>query len=196
MEGDFMKNMLLFQVGTSPYAIDLSCVRNIQSVKHIADEGTKGSISLSQPLDDKSIALYDLISFFEIDTVERNFKKEKMIMVEAEGLPIGLIVSRVDNVISVERKRLQSLSPIFRRVSASCFPKVLIYEDTLILLLAPEGIKKVLQPKAISKLIPSTNNAHLLNTLSGEIDTTDIDDDLQYESASFLTNLLQVDRKF
>ena len=191
-----MKNMLLFQVGTSPYAIDLSCVRNIQSVKHIADEGTKGSISLSQPLDDKSIALYDLISFFEIDTVERNFKKEKMIMVEAEGLPIGLIVSRVDNVISVERKRLQSLSPIFRRVSASCFPKVLIYEDTLILLLAPEGIKKVLQPKAISKLIPSTNNAHLLNTLSGEIDTTDIDDDLQYESASFLTNLLQVDRKF
>ncbi len=196
MKGDFMKNMLLFQVGTSPYAIDLSCVRNIQSVKHIADEGTKGSIPSSQLLDDELITKYDLVSLFKIDTVERNFENEKMIVVEVEGLPIGLIVSRVDNVISVDRKRLQSLSPIFRRMTASCFPKVLKYEDTLILLLAPEGLKKVLQSESISELIPPANNDHELNTLSGEIDTTDIDDDSPYESASFLTNLLQVNRKY
>jgi chemotaxis signal transduction protein len=196
MEGAFMKNMLLFQVGTSSYAIDLMLVRRIQSVKHITDGGTKGGIPLGPMQDEKQTELYDLISYFENGTVDRDYETEKMIMVEDEGLSIGLIVSRVDNVILVDCERLQPLSPIFRKVAASCFPQVLKHEDRLILLLAPVGIIKVLQTETNFDVKPPAADDVVSDILPEAIDTIDIDDALQYESASFLKNLLQADREF
>lgn len=191
-----MNSMLLFQVGTSPYAIDLSCIKSIQSLKHIVDEGAEGSTPLSRLLDDEQTSLYDLISFFGKETVERDFENEKMIMVEAEGLSMGLIVSRVDNVISLDTDIIKPISPIFKRVAMSCFPKVFKHEDKLILLLAPEGIKKVLQNETYSDVRPPVGDEKIVDTIPEIIDTADIDDESQYESASFLTNLLQADREY
>ena len=108
-----MKNILLFQVGENPYAIDLSCVRSIQSLKHIVAKGAEGSSALIRSLDDEQASLYDLISVFEKETVGRDFENEKIIVVEAEGISIRLIVSRVDNVISLDTDRIEPLSPIF-----------------------------------------------------------------------------------
>ena len=191
-----MKNMLLFQVGISSYAIDLMLVRSIQSVKHITDGGTNGGIPFGQLQDEKQTAIYDLISFFENETVDRDYETEKMIMAEDEGLSMGLIVSRVDNVILVDREIFQPLSPIFRKLAASCFPQVLKHEDRLILLLAPVGIIKVLQTETNFDVKPPTTGDVVLDILPEAIDTTDIDDALQYDSASFLKNLLQIDREF
>lgn len=140
-----MKKMLLFQVGTMPYGIDLPRVKSIQSVKHIVDEGAEGSNQLTRVFDDKQASLYDLVSIFEKETACRNSENEKLIMVEAKGHSMGMIVSRVDQVVSVDTDRIKSLSPVFKGASMSCFPKVLKHEDTLILLLAPEGIEKVVQ---------------------------------------------------
>jgi chemotaxis signal transduction protein len=186
--------MLLFQVGARPYAIDLSCVKSIQSLKHNVDEGAEGSITPRRLLDDEQTSLYDLISIFEKDTVGRDFENEKMIMVEAAGLSMGLIVSRVDNVISIDTDRIKPLSPIFKQVAMSCFPKVFRHEENLVLLLAPEGIEKVLQNETNSDFRRPVENEKIVDMISEIIDTADIDDESQYESASFLTNLLQADR--
>ena len=196
MEGDFMKTMLLFQVGNGSYAIDLTSVRSIQSVKHITDERNKGGIPFGQMQSEEQTALYDLISFFENETVDRDDETEKIVMVENEGRSMGLIVSRVDNVITVDREKLQPLSPIFRKVAASCFPKVLKHEDRLILLIAPVAITKVLQSETNFDVKPPAADDIALDILPEAIDTTDVDDALQYDSAIFLKNLLQTDREF
>jgi chemotaxis signal transduction protein len=188
--------MLLFQAGTRSYAIDLTFVRSIQSVKFITDEGSKGGIPFGQTQSEEQTALYDLISFFENETVDRDYETEKIVMVEDEGLSMGLIVSRVDNVITVDREKLQPLSPIFREVATSCFPQVLKHEDRFILILAPVGITKVLQTETNFDVKPPAADDIALDILPEAIDTTDIDDTLQYDSATFLKNLLQTDREF
>ena len=191
-----MKNMLLFQIGVRSYAIDLSCVRSIQSPKHIVDEGPEGSIPLGHLSDEKRTLPYDLISFFEKEAVGRDFENEKMIMVEAGGLSMGLIVSRVDNVISIDADSIKPLSPIFKKMAMSCFPSVFKHKDKLILLLAPEGIKKIIQNETSTDLRPPVGDEKIVDMIPEIIDTAGIDDDLQYESASFLTNLLQADREY
>ena len=190
-----MKKMLLFQVGAMPYGIDLSRVKSIQSVKHIADAGAESSNQLAHVFDDKQTALFDLISIFERETADRNSENEKLIMVEAEGHSLGMIVSRVDQVVSVDTDRIQPLYPIFKGASASCFPKVLKHEDALILLLAPEGIEKeALQIEANPKFRPPAEDAEIVDMITEIIDAADIDDASQCEPASFLANLLQTDR--
>jgi len=140
-----MKKMLLFQVGTRPYGIDLPRVKSIQSVKHIVDEGAESCNRISPVIDDKQTSLYDLVSIFEQETAGRDFENEKLIMVEAEGQSMGMVVSRVDQIVSVDTDRIKPLSPIFKGASMSCFPNILKHDDALILLLAPEGIEKVVQ---------------------------------------------------
>ena len=191
-----MKNMLLFQIGVKSYAIDLSCVRSIQSLKHIVGEGAEVSIPLWSSLDDKQTSPYDLISFFEKEAVGRDFENEKMIMVEVDGLSMGLIVSRVDKVISINTDSIKPLSPIFKQLAMSCFPYVFKHKDKLILLLAPEEIKKIIQNETSTGLESPVEDNKIVDMIPEIIDTAEIDDDLQYESASFLTNLLQADREY
>ena len=140
-----MKKMLLFQVGTRPFGIDLSRVKSIQSVKHNVDEGAEGSSQHSRALDGSHDSLYDLVSIFEKESTSRDFENEKLIMVEAEGQSMGMIVNRVGQVVSIDNDNIEPLSPIFKGASMSCFPKVLKHEDMLVLLLAPEGIEKVVR---------------------------------------------------
>jgi len=190
-----MKRMLLFQVGTRPFGIDLPCVKSIQSVKHIVDEGAEGSNQLTRVFDYKQTSLYDLVSIFEKETAGRDFENEKLIMVEADGKSMGMIVSGIDQIVSVDNDRIKPLPPIFKGASMLCFPKVLKHEDTLILLLAPEGIEKeALQTEANPEFRPPTEDAEIANMNPVIIDTVDIVDESQCESTSFLANLLQTDR--
>ena len=190
-----MKKMLLFQVGARPFGIDLPRVKSIQSVKHIVDVGAEGSNQLTRLFDDKQTALYDLVSIFEKETACRDFENEKLIMVEADGQSMGLIVSRVNQVISVDNDRIQPLSPIFKGASMACFPKVLKQEDTLILILAPEGIEKeALQAEANPEFRSPAKEVKIADMIPEIIGTVDIDNEPQCESTSFLANLLRTDR--
>jgi chemotaxis signal transduction protein len=190
-----MKKMLLFQVGTRPYGIDLLSVKSIQRVKQSVAEGTEGSNQLVRVFDDKQTSVYDLVSIFEKEIACRNSENEKLIMVEAEGHSMGMIVSRVDQVVSVDTDRIQPLSPIFKGASVSCFPEVLKHEDALILLLAPEGIaKEALQTEASPEFRLPTEELEIVDMIPEIIDAADIDDGSNCEPASFLANLLQTDR--
>ena len=140
-----MKKMLLFQVGTKPFGIDLARVKSIQSVKHIDGKGVEDGSQSRRAFEDQQSLQYDLVTIFEKETGDRDLENEKLIMVEAEGQSMGMIVSRVDQVVSVDGDMIEPLSPIFKGAAMTCFPNVLKHEHSLILLLAPEGIEKVLQ---------------------------------------------------
>jgi len=140
--------LLLFQVGDRPFGIELPRVESIQSVKHNVDERIVGSEPSIWAFDDKQSSLYDLVSIFENKNASRDLENEKLIMVKAEEQSIGIIVNRVDQVVSVDNDRIEPLSPIFKGASMSCFPNVLKHEDTLILILAPQGIEQAVQERA------------------------------------------------
>jgi chemotaxis signal transduction protein len=173
-----MKKMLLFQVGTRPYGIDLARVKSIQRVKHIVDEEPESSKQITRVFDDKQTQLYDLVTIFEKGSGGRDVENEKLIIAEAEGYSMGMIVSRVDQVVSVDTDRIKPLSPLFKGASMSCFPNILQHEDALILLLAPEGIEKVFQEAAKVQNVTSRSgsedscpDAEEIITLVNEVST-------------------------
>ena len=189
-----MKKMLLFQVGTEQYAIDLACVKSIQSVKHIADEKLESSNSSNLGIDDTRPLLYDLISVFAKETSGRDFENEKLVMVETKSQSVGMIVSRVDNVISIEPDRIKPLSPILKGLAMSCFPNVLKHEDAIILILSPEGLIKVLQTKTDQEYKPSPENEKILGVVPEIIDATVIDFKSHNEGEISPRNLMRAGR--
>jgi chemotaxis signal transduction protein len=140
-----MKELLLFHVGTIPYAIDLPLVKSIQSAKPIVADQAGDKKPHSRQVDGKETWLYDLLSIFEKEVSCRGSENEKLIIVESEPRPVGLIVSRVDRVISADPNRIEPLASIFKDLSLSCFSGVLKHESTLVLLLTPGGIVKAVQ---------------------------------------------------
>jgi chemotaxis signal transduction protein len=243
-----MKKMLLFQVGTVSFGIELTYVRSIQSVKHILDHGKESREPMVRILDDQLPPLYDLVSIFEEETVARDLENEKLIMVETERQIVGMIVTCVDQVVTVDIDLIKPIPPIFKGVSRSCFPEVLKHDDALILLLAPKGIRKVgreagneqnsTNTSVCKDAFPDVDDTiELVNEVSSDsdngrisfvdhwaqdsdiyeslkvrtnpqfrrpakdveivdmvpeiIDASEIDDDSQCESASFLMNFLQ-----
>ena len=189
-----MKKMLVFQVGTEQYALDLAYVTGIKSVKHISDERQKSSNSPNLGKDDERSSLYDLISIFDKDTSGRDFENEKLIMVETKSQSLGMIVSRVDKVVSIEPDRIKPLYPIFKGSAMSCFPNILKHEDAIILILAPEGLIKVLQIKTGPGHKPWAENEEILGIVPEIIDAADIGYESHDDGDASLENLMQVGR--
>jgi chemotaxis signal transduction protein len=140
-----MKELLLFHVGPMQYGIALPLVKSIQSAKPMVVDQIEDKNPLNRRGVEKETPLYDLLSIFEQEIASRDSKSEKLIIVETEPRPIGLIVSRVDQVVSADRSRIEPLSPVFKDSSLSCFSEVLKNEGSLVLLLKPEGIVKAVQ---------------------------------------------------
>jgi len=140
-----MKKILLFQVGTIQYGIDLPLVKDIKSAKSIVTGSTEGDICFIRVLDGRETPLYDLVSIFGGKIVTHGNKNEKLIMLELQGQLFAMIVSGVNQVISIQSDQLMPLSPIFEGFSLSCFPNALKHEGSLILLLRPDGIVKVVE---------------------------------------------------
>jgi len=89
--------------------------------------------------------LYNLLSILGEEKSSDSRQSEKFIVVKAQDQQVGLIVDRVDRVVTVDSDRIEPLSPIFKGPARSCFPRVLKHEDKLVLLLAPEGIVNIAQ---------------------------------------------------
>jgi chemotaxis signal transduction protein len=142
-----MKKILLFQIGSIQYGIELPLVRGIKSAKPIVSGETKGDICFSRVLEGRETTIYELASIFGDKIASHRFKNEKLIMAELDGRPLAMIVSGVKQVISVNHDQLMPLSPIFEGPSLLCFPYTLKHEGSLILLLKPEGIVKVVEDK-------------------------------------------------
>jgi len=136
-----MTELLLFQVGAMQFAVDLPLIRNIQSAKSSVVLPKEGGAWLLQTESGDEIPLYDLPYLFGGNGFSHDPEDKKIIMLQVDENPIGLIVDRVDHVVAAGNDELEPLSPMFKGAAQACFPKVLKQSDaSLVLLIAPEGI--------------------------------------------------------
>jgi hypothetical protein len=140
-----MTKLLLFRVGAMQFGIDLPLISNIHSVKSSIVLQKEGGARLLRTESGEEMPLYDLSYLFEGDGFSHDSEDKKMIMLQVDEHPIGLIVDRVDQVVAVDNDGLEPLPPIFKGPAQACFPSVLKQEDLLVLLLSPEGIVKITQ---------------------------------------------------
>ncbi len=136
---DDKSKLLLFDVGDRQYALDLLCVRSITSET------------------DLPIPSYHLASILTEGREDSDCKKAsdpeadkdqnpcKLVVLNVRDQPFGVRVDRINGVISVDTSQIVPLSPVFRGPSMSCFPQVLKREQSLVLLLNPEGIEKLVR---------------------------------------------------
>ena len=136
-----MTELLLFRVGTMQFAIDLPLISNIQSAKSSIVLHKDGGEWLLQTESDGELPLYNLSYLFDGGGISHDFEDKKIILLQVDENPIGLIVDRVDQVVAACNDELEPLSPIFKGPAQACFTGVLKQSDaSLVLLLAPEGI--------------------------------------------------------
>ena len=136
-----MTELLLFRVGAMQFAIDLPLISNIQSAKSSIVRQKESGASLLQTESGEELPLYDLSYLFGGSGFSHDLEDKKIILLQVDENPIGLIVDRVDHVIAAGNDELEPLSPMFKGAAQACFPRVLKQSDSsLVLLLAPEGI--------------------------------------------------------
>ena len=138
-----MREMLLFKVGKMQFGVDLHLTSSIEPLKPFVFEQPADSPRMAQSIDDQETRLYDLSELFDQKTLTGDSDNRKVIIVAVEGDPVGLIVDRVDRVVSADDSRIEMLPSIFKGPSTLCFPGVLQYEDQLVLVLDPAGIVSV-----------------------------------------------------
>jgi len=136
-----MTELLLFRVGAMQFAIDLPLISNIQSAKSSIVRNKESGAGLLQTESGEELPLYDLSYLFGGSGFSHDLEDKKIILLQVDENPIGLIVDRVDHVIAAGNDELEPLSPMFKGAAQACFPRVLKQSDSsLVLLLAPEGI--------------------------------------------------------
>jgi chemotaxis signal transduction protein len=140
-----MQELLLFQIGAMQLGMDLSYVMNIQGASGIASEQAEKQNRFASMAEGHNVALYNLSAILGVENSAADPENEKLIVVNAQDQPVGLIVERVDRVIKVANDQIEPLSPIFQGPSLSCFPKVLKHEGKLVLLLAPQGMVDIIR---------------------------------------------------
>ncbi len=140
-----MTEILLFRVGAMQFGIDLPLISNIHSAKSSIVLQKEGGARLLRTESGEEMPVYDLAYLLKGDGFSNDSEDKKIIMLQVDKNPIGLIVDRVDQVVAVDNAGFEPLSPIFKGPAQACFPRVLKQGDSLVLLLAPEGIVKTAQ---------------------------------------------------
>ena len=146
-----MTEIMLFRVGALQFGIDLPLISNIHSAKSSIVLQQEGGARLLRTESGAEMPLYDLSYLFEGDHFARDSEDKKMIMLQIDENPIGLIVDRIDQVVAVDKDGFEPLPLIFKGPAQICFPRVLKQGDSLVLLLDPAEIVKFAQ-ETIDKL--------------------------------------------
>lgn len=156
-----MNELLLFHAGNRQFGVALPLVRSIQGAKSLFEEPADGEHEPSDagqkrnfctppprcshsyvriPEAEFPVPIYDLSAILGDGLPSESSENKKVMFVSVRDHSIALKVDRVERVISVEKDRIESLSPVFRGYALNWFPRVLKQNDSLILLLNPGGI--------------------------------------------------------
>ena len=154
-----MEELLLFQVGAMQLGMELSSVRSIQGATGIASKQVEKHNRFVPLTEGQDVLLYNLLALLGNKNSSANSENEKLIVVNAQDRPTGLVVERVHGVIKVGNDRIEPLSPIFQGPALSCFPRVLKHEGRLVLLLAPQGMVDMAQQRQKSQHLRESLNS-------------------------------------
>jgi chemotaxis signal transduction protein len=135
-----MKELLLFQAGGMQLGMDLSSVMSIQSIPGTLSKQPEKHNLFAPLTEAQDISLINLPAILGNENYSTDYEIEKLIVVKTPDKPVGLIVERVDRVIKTDTNRIEPLAPIFQGPALSCFPRVVKYEGSLVLLLAAQAM--------------------------------------------------------
>jgi chemotaxis signal transduction protein len=140
-----MKELLLFQVGVLQLGMDLSFVRSIQSMPGIASKEVEKHDRFAPLAANHDISIYNLSAILGDENSSNNLENEKLIVVNTEDRPVGLIVERVHRVVKADIDMIEPLPQIFQGPALSCLPHVLKHEGRLVLLMSPKGMVNIVR---------------------------------------------------
>lgn len=161
-----MNELLLFHAGDRQFGVPLPLVKSIQGAKTLCEEPAAEQQELSDaecgsgeqksdfcihplilshsyvrmPEAEFPVPIYDLSAILGDASRPEASENKKVMFVSVQDHPLALKVDRVERVISVEKDRIESLSPVLGAHVLAWFPRVLKQEDNLVLLLNPGGI--------------------------------------------------------
>ena len=138
-----MLAQVLFQVGNRKFGLDLQHIKSIHRASSFfaGQSGEKNRKTLE--LDGEEVQLFHLSSVFGEEASSAELGSKRVILVDAPESPLALMVDAMDQVVEVKSDQVEPLPPVFKGPARRCFPRVLKQKDHLVLLLSPEGIKKV-----------------------------------------------------
>ena len=131
-----MQRLVIFQIGNRQLGVNMELTGSIEAAAGLLDQ--QGSNVLM--INGEEVALYDLAAVFGNAPSSLGPESRKVMLVKTRERRLALVVDRVDRVIEAESEEIAPLPPVFTGPALACFPRVLVRESELILLLNPEGM--------------------------------------------------------
>lgn len=129
------RQLVVFKLGREEFAVGVTQVREIMRMEEItrmpkAPAFVEGIINLRGQI----IAVIDLARRLHLETAERG-DETRIIVVEAEGLKVGMIVDSVSEVLSINDQDVEPSPTLATDASAVYLQGVVKRENRLIILL-------------------------------------------------------------
>jgi chemotaxis signal transduction protein len=135
-----MQRLVLFNVGNCQLGVDMSATAGVESATSLLGENETSSRKNTVIIDSEEIPVCDLSDMLGDSPASHDPGNRKVMLLRTQGDTLALLVDRVDRVIEVKDQNILPLPPIFKGVAHACFPRVLIQEGQLVLVLSPEGM--------------------------------------------------------
>ncbi|MGE5484119.1 MAG: chemotaxis protein CheW [Ignavibacteriales bacterium] len=145
--------LVVFGIANELYGVDIAAVREIITMQRITKvprtpDFVEGIINLRG----KVIPVIDLRRRFHLGVAEED-KETRIVVVEIQGITIGMVVDRVSEVLRISSDVIEPPSPVIVGIDAEYIKAVAKVGDKLIILLDMERVlnkQEKVELKAVS----------------------------------------------
>ncbi len=152
-EKDYQYQLVTFQLGEEQYGIDIMDVKEIVRVQEVrsipnAPSYVEGIFNLRSEI----IPIINLHKRFHLKKMAASEEDELLsgfIIMDVEGMKLGVIIDRVSRVVSVEEDRIQAPPQMLSGIGAEYIQGVVHQEQGYLIIL---DIRKLFNPKELQKI--------------------------------------------
>lgn len=136
-----MRQLVLFQTGNIEFAMDRDSISRIRPLPG-SPTGTTDRVR-QQPIEveGRNLLLIDLAAAANTNATASYPPDAEMIVVKTS--PLALLADQVKRTLDVNGERMDELPPVFGGTARACFPKVLHFEDQVVLVIDPDALVDV-----------------------------------------------------
>jgi len=152
-EKDYQYQLVTFQLGEEQYGIDIMDVKEIVRVQDVrsipnAPSYVEGIFNLRSEI----IPIINLHKRFHLKKLAASEEDELLsgfIIIDVEGMKLGVIIDRVSRVVTVEEDRIQAPPQMLSGIGAEYIQGVVHQEQGYLIIL---DIRKLFNPKELQKI--------------------------------------------
>jgi chemotaxis signal transduction protein len=187
--------LLIFKNENRDYSVELRFVKSIHGTDVIRENGHQSPVL---QVNGHIIPLISLSSFIS-GKKGLDATSGKIMLFESQLCSFAVKVDQIERIISAKEDQIESMPPVFRGFSQSCFPCVLKQDDSMILMIRPDGIARKMFPDMFGDEYDS-DMSRFLRTESWksiripEIDGNDQNEDVPYRDIRTPSEPIQTDQ--